>query len=80
MKVVQTRLSEQEYRLLVEHVRRAETTIEHALRKAVRSLVLDDAVDRDDPVFVLPPAGPKTGRKRRIAERHDDILYRRSVR
>ncbi len=80
MKVVQTKLAEQEYQLLTEYAARSEKSLQEALREAIRHLVLNDTVDPDDPVFTLPPAGKPKGKKRRIAERHDEILYGRGPR
>lgn len=80
MKVVQTRLAEQEYALLAEYAARTEKTLQEVLREAIRNLVLEDEVDPQDPVFTLPPGGKPSARKRRIAERHDELLYGRSSR
>ena len=77
LKVVQTRLTAQEYQLLAEYATKGELSLQEAVREAVRKLVLEDAVNPDDPVFTLPPGGPVTGKKRRISERHDEILYGR---
>jgi len=77
MKVVQTRVPEQEYTLLAEYAARTEKTLQEALREAIRKLVLEDEVDPQDPVFTLPPGGKPSARKRRISERHDELLYGR---
>ena len=76
-KLVQAKLTEQEYQLLADYASKGEMTLQEALREAVRTLVLDDSVNPDDPVFTLPPGGRATGRKRAIAERHDELLYGR---
>lgn len=75
MKVVQTRVAEQEYALLADYAARTEKTLQDVVRAAIRHLVLEDAVDPEDPVFTLPPGGKPSARKRRISERHDELLY-----
>lgn len=75
MKVVRTRVPEQEYVLLVEYAARTEKTLQQALRDAIRKLVLEGEVDPQDPVFALTPGGRPSARKRRISEQHDEFLY-----
>ena len=80
MKVVQTRVPEQEYVLLAEYAARTGKTLQAALREAIRKLALEDEVDPQDPVFTLPPGGKPRSRKRRISARHDELLYGRPAR
>jgi len=75
MKVVQTRLSAQEYELLRRHAQSVGRTLQESVREAIRLLVLSDRVNPDDPVFTLPPAGAKRRRKTNHIETMDRELY-----
>ena len=80
MKVLRTRTPEQEDKLLEEYAAPNKKNLQDARRETIRRLAQGDAVDPNDPIFTLPPAKPRTGRKRRIAERHDELLYGRKSR
>ena len=80
MKVLRTRATEQEDKLLEEYAARNKEDLQDARRETIRRLAQGDAVDPNDPIFTLPPAEPRTGRKWRIAERHDELLYDRKSR
>ena len=75
MKVVQTQLSQTEYRLLVAYAAARKKTIKEVSREAIRQTILRDVVDPDDPIF---RAFPLTRKKARItdgSERTDHYLY-----
>ena len=77
MKVVQTQLSETEYRLLAAYAAARKKTIKEVAREAIRQAILRDEVDPDDPIF---RAFPLTRKKARItdgSERLDHYLYGR---
>jgi hypothetical protein len=75
MKVVQTRVTPQEYALLKRHAESSGSSLQDALREAIRLLVLSERINPRDPLFTLPPAGPRGKRKTNLAEDHDRVLY-----
>jgi len=80
-KVVQTRLTEQEYQFLADYAARGEQSLQDALREVVQRLMREkDTVDPNDLAFTLPPGGKATGRKRNVSGRVDEIVYGRKWR
>jgi hypothetical protein len=75
MKVVQTRITPQEYALLKRHAKASGRSLQDALREAIRLLVLSEKINPRDPLFTLPPAGPRGRRRTNLAEEHDRALY-----
>lgn len=76
MKLVQARIPEAEYELLRREAKRTGKSLQDVIRAALRAHLLDDTVDSRDPVFkAFPLFEAKGGRKARISERHDDVLY-----
>jgi hypothetical protein len=76
MKLVQARIPEAEYELLRKEAKRTGKSLQDVIREALRSHLLDDTVDSSDPVFeAFPLFRAKNGRKVRISERHDEVLY-----
>jgi hypothetical protein len=81
MKVVQTRLSLQEYQLLADYAAKGEKSLAEALREAVVRLALDgERVDPRDVAFTLPPAVRRGGRTTNLSERVDEVVYGRKRR
>lgn len=76
MKLIQARIPEAEYELLRREAKRSGKSMQDVIREALRAHLLDDAVDPDDPLFkAFPLFRSRDGRKARISERHDDVLY-----
>jgi len=75
MRVVQTELTETEHALLVAYVKAHGTTIEDAVREAIRRLTIRDEVDPDDPIFEIFPLTRAKGKLKNISEEHDRYLY-----
>lgn len=76
MKLVQARIPEAEYELLRREAKRTGKPLQEIVREALRARLLDDAVEPSDPLFqAFPLFRSKDGRKARISERHDDVLY-----
>ena len=75
MKVVQTTISETEYRLLEEYARRNSKTIREVVKEAIRKAIFDDKFALKDPLFMELPSSKKTTKKDDGSERHDSYLY-----
>jgi hypothetical protein len=75
MKLRRARATEQEDLPIEEDVARSRNDLGDTHRETAGSLALQDTVDPNDPVFKLAPAKRWTWRKRRISERHDELLY-----
>jgi hypothetical protein len=76
MKLVQARIPEAEYELLRREAKRSGKTLQDIIREALRARLLDDTVEPSDPLFrAFPLFRSKDGRKARISERHDEVLY-----
>lgn len=75
MKVVQTQLSETEYRILAAYAAARKKTIKDVAREAIRDTILPDVVDPDDPIFRAFPLTRKKGRITDGSERVDHYLY-----
>jgi len=72
MRVVQTELTETEHALLVAYVKAHGTTIEDAVREAIRKLTVRDEVD---PIFKIFPLTKAKGKLKNASEEHDRYLY-----
>ncbi len=72
MRVVQTELTETEHALLVAYVKAHGTTIEDAVREAIRKLTVRDEVD---PIFKTFPLTKAKGKLKNASEEHDRYLY-----
>jgi hypothetical protein len=72
MKVVQTTISSEEHALLTARAHEENKTIKELLRQIIKSYLLSEEVDPDDPYFKLKFKGKK-GEKASIE--HDEILY-----
>ncbi len=73
MKAVKTVLSEEEHALLAARTREANKTIKELVRNIVRSYLLGEQIEPDDPFFKLRFRGE---RGERGSEEHDRVLYR----
>ena len=78
MKVVQTRLTSLEYRLLREYAESRGLTIMEALREIVRKHLVEGKVDPQDPIFTEGPTVKGKGAAEDTSVRHDEVLYGRS--
>lgn len=78
MKLVQSAVSEDEYRLLRERALRERKSMKQVTREALRAHLLPDRVNPDDPIFRIFPLIRKRGRRTNAAEEHDEILYGRA--
>jgi hypothetical protein len=76
MKLIQARIPEAEYDLLRREAKRAGKSLQDIIREALRTRLLEDTVDPNDPLLgAFPLFRSKDGRKARISERHDEALY-----
>ncbi len=75
MRVVQTSLSEAEYKMLLDYARRKGLTLKEALREGARRLAMQDSVNKNDPIFIEEPVANATGKKERTSVDHDRYLY-----
>ena len=75
MRVVQTELTETEHALLVAYVKARGTTIEDAVREAIRTLTVRDQVDPGDSIFKMFPLTKAKGKLKNLSEEHDRYLY-----
>ncbi len=76
MKLIQARIPEAEYELLRREAKRSGKSLQDIIREALRARLLDDSVEPTDPLFkAFPLFRSKDGRKARISERHDEVLY-----
>lgn len=73
MKVVQTELSEEEYRLLKERLEKEGMSVKEGVRRTIlEALDRETAVSSDDPFFQDRSAGSG---KKNVGEKHDNYLY-----
>jgi len=76
MKLIQARIPEAEYDLLRREAKRSGKSLQDVIREALRARLLDDTVQPADPLFdAFPLFRSKDGRKARVSERHDEVLY-----
>ena len=75
MKVVQTRVSDTEYSLLVAYATSRKSTIKDVVREAIRKLTISDVVEADDPLFQAFPLSRKKARMADASEKADRYLY-----
>ncbi len=75
VKVVQTQLSETEYKLLAAYAAARKKAINDVAREAIRQTILRDEVDPSDPIFRALPLTRKKGRITDGSESVDYYLY-----
>ena len=75
MKVVQTELSDIEYRLLKRYASDRGLSIKDAIRTIIREKILEDRVINDDTLFTSPPVVKGRGLKDDTSIKHDKYLY-----
>ncbi len=75
MKVVQTRVSDTEYSVLVAYAKSRKSTIKDIVREAIRKLTIRDEVEPDDPLFQAFPLTRKKARMTDASEKADLYLY-----
>lgn len=75
MKLIQTRIPEAEYDLLRRRAQTEGKTMQDWIREAIRTKLLPDEVDPNDPLFGGFPLVRKKGPKSDVATRHDELLY-----
>ncbi|MHB1908444.1 MAG: hypothetical protein ACYCQJ_06185 [Nitrososphaerales archaeon] len=71
MKIVQTRLSDSEYKLLEEYATRNSKTIKEVVKEAIRKTVIENKDEPGDSLFVGFPSCKKIGRKDDASNNHD---------
>lgn len=77
MKLVQTAIPDDEYRLLRERANKEGKSMKEVAREALRSHLLPDRVNREDPIFHAFPLIKGRGRRTSGSVDHDRILYSR---
>ena len=77
MKLVQTALPDDEYRLLRERANKDGKSMKQVVREALRAHLLPDRVNPDDPIFRAFPLIRRKGRRTTGSLDHDRILYSR---
>ncbi len=77
MKLVQTAIAEEEYRLLRERATKEGKSMKEVARDALRAHLLPDRVNPDDPIFHMFPLIKGRGRRTTDSIDHDEILYSR---
>jgi len=77
MKLVQTALPDDEYRLLRERANKEGKSMKQVVREALRAHLLPDRVNPDDPIFRAFPLIRRKGRRTTGSLDHDRILYSR---
>ena len=75
MKLVQTAVADDEYRLLRERASKERKSMKQVAREALRAHLLPDRVNPDDPVFHAFPLVRGRGRRTTGSVDHDRILY-----
>jgi len=73
MKIVQTKLSDVEYKMLEEYARKSGKPIKEIVHEAILKFITK--ISPEDSIFTQPPAASKTGKHEKTSERHDKILY-----
>ena len=77
MRVVKAQVSETEYGILAACARARKTTIQEAVRGAIRRMTIRDEVDPNDPLFRAFPVAKRRGKHADASERRDYHLYGR---
>lgn len=77
MKLVQTAIPDDEYRLLRERASKEGKSMKEVAREALRAHLLPDRVNPDDPIFHAFPLIKGRGRRTSASVDHDRILYAR---
>ncbi len=77
MKLVQTAIADEEYRLLRERASKEGKSMKEIAREALRAHLLPDRVNPADPIFHAFPLIHGRGRRTTGSVDHDKILYSR---
>ncbi|HTT34951.1 MAG TPA: hypothetical protein VMH78_03670 [Thermoplasmata archaeon] len=77
MKIVQTAVPDDEYRLLRERANKEGKSMKRVAREALRAHLLPDRVNPDDPIFRAFPLVRGKGRRTTGSIDHDRVLYSR---
>lgn len=77
MKLVQTAVPEEEYRLLRERASKERKSMKQVAREALRAHLLPDRVDPEDPIFKIFPLIKGKRKRGTAAVDHDKLLYTR---
>ena len=75
MKLVQTAVADDEYRLLRERASKEGKSMKQVAREALRAHLLPDRVDPNDPIFAAFPLIKRRGPRTTASVDHDAILY-----
>ena len=75
MKLVQAQITEAEYLLLRKRATDEHKTLQEVIREALKSHLLPDTVDVNDPLFKAFPMTRSTGRKGKTSMDHDRAIY-----
>ncbi len=75
MKLVQTAVADDEYRLLRERASKEGKTMKQVAREALRAHLLPDRVNPNDPIFSAFPLIKRRGPRTTASVEHDAILY-----
>jgi plasmid stability protein len=75
MKLVQTAVGDDEYRLLRERAFKERKSMKQVAREALRAHLLPDRVNPNDPIFHAFPLIRRQGRRTSDSVDHDKILY-----
>jgi hypothetical protein len=75
VKLVQTAVADDEYRLLRERVSKERKSMKQVAREALRAHLLPDRVNPNDPIFHAFPLVRGRGRRTTGSIDHDEILY-----
>jgi len=73
MNIVQTKLSDVEYKMLEEYARKLGKPIKEIVHEAILKFITK--ISPEDSIFTQPPATSKTGKHEKTSEQHDKILY-----
>ncbi len=77
MRLVQTAVADDEYRLLRERASKERKSMKQVAREALRAHLLPDRVNPEDPIFRAFPLNRRKGRRTTGSVNHDRMLYSR---
>ncbi|MCI4343388.1 MAG: hypothetical protein L3J92_04650 [Thermoplasmata archaeon] len=77
MRLVQTAVADDEYRLLRERASKERKSMKQVAREALRAHLLPDRVNPEDPIFRAFPLIRRKGRRTTGSVNHDRMLYSR---
>lgn len=76
MKLIQTRVPENEYEALRKAAEKEHRTMQEIIREALKARLLSDRYVPGDPLFeVFPLSKAKKGKVHWASEDHDELLY-----